>query len=314
MGYEEGQMPLKGPHTSRSLIPGLIGGTEMVEPSAASKATAEDFLVGLCGFVSSVLTAAILWWIETVFGLALYTWMLWFVIPVGAGFAGFAGATGYYAGSWFFGRRPTRLLLVNIVLVSVSTFFLVHYLSYSALEIDGKRISDYVPFTQYLDFVTRSASYEFRTLGSTGELGGWGYLAAVLQIIGFALGGFVLYAYLTAKPYCEKCSRYLSAKGKQIRYTGDAEGLTANTNQILVDMASSQMANAIHSQANFGNPKHQKDDHLRSVFEVRHCKKCEKHWVKFCVEKTSGGDWKEIPELTVGGFTDEVVLGADAIT
>jgi hypothetical protein len=237
--------------------------------------------------------------------------MFWFVIPVGALLSGFAGATGYYAGSWFFGHRPTRLLLVNIVIASVTTFFLIHYLSYITLEIEGKRVRDYIPFTQYLDIAIRSTSMEFRLrtakVGSTGELGGLGYIPALLQIAGFAAGGFAVYTYLVSKPYCEKCSHYLSGKGKQVRYTGDVERLQATTAQIFQHIGSGAIAAAIEHQKTFGNPVYQKNDHLRSVFEVRHCKKCGQHWVRFSVEKQSGDDWKEIPELTVGGFTDQVV-------
>jgi DNA-directed RNA polymerase subunit RPC12/RpoP len=286
---------------------------EQAPITTSFRVTTEDLLVGFCGFITSALTTVILWWIETVSGYAIYTWMYWFVIPVGAGLSGFAGASGYYGGSWFFGHRPSRLLLLNIVLVSVTTFFLIHYLSYISLEFEGKRVSDYIPFTQYLDFVIRSASYEFRAtraavkVGSTGELGAMGYVAALLQIVGFAAGGFVLYSVLASKPYCTKCSQYLSSKGKQVRYTGDTEGLQSAVKQIFLDVASSHVVKAIESQASFGNPKHQKNDHLRSVFEVRHCKKCGQHWVRFCVEKQSGDNWEEIPELTVGGFTDEVV-------
>ena len=83
--------------------------------ATTSKTTGADLLVGFCGFVTSALTAVILWLIESTTGFAIYSWMVWFVIPAGAGLAGFAGATGYYAGSWFFGHRPTRLLLVNMV-------------------------------------------------------------------------------------------------------------------------------------------------------------------------------------------------------
>ena len=278
---------------------------------ANSKKTGEDLLVGLCGFVTSLLTAVILWWVEVQFGFAFYTWMFWFVIPVGALLSGFAGASGYYAGSLFFGHRPTRLLLLNIVIASVTTFFLIHYLSYAFLQVEGKYVSDYIPFKQYLDIAIRSTSMEFRLrtakVGSTGELGELGYIPALLQIAGFALGGFAVYAYLVSKPYCEKCSRYLSAKGKQVRYTGDVEGLQATAAQIFQHIGSGAIASAIEQQQTFGNPDYRKNNHLRSVFEVRHCKKCGQHWIRFSVEKQSGDDWKEIPELTVGGFTDQVV-------
>ena len=82
-----------------------------VEPTlaASSRRTGEDFLVGGCGLATSLLTALILWYIEQRFGWALYSWTFWFVIPVGAFLAGFAGASGYYFGSWFFGHRPNGI-------------------------------------------------------------------------------------------------------------------------------------------------------------------------------------------------------------
>lgn len=263
------------------------------------------------GCAASSPTAVILWWVEARFGFALYTWMFWFVIPVGALLAGFAGASGYLAGSWFFGHRPTRLLLLNIVLASVATFFLIHYLSYSTLQIEGRQVSDYVPFIQYLDIAVRSTSMEFRlrtvSVGSTGELGTFGYLVALLQVAGFAAGGFGVYGYLLSKPYCEKCSRYLSAKGQQVRYTGDADSLKAAAAQVLELLASGAVASAITQHGAFGGSAQKKNDHLRSAFHVRHCRKCGQHWVRFSVEKRTGNDWKEIPELTTGGFTDEAV-------
>lgn len=280
-------------------------------PGASTRRTGEDFLVAGCGFVTCVVTALILWWIETQSGFALYTWTFWFIIPAGALLAGFAGASGYYAGSWLFGHRPTRLLLLNIVIASVATFFLIYYLSYVTLQIEGKRVREYIPFWQYLDLALRSTSMEFRyraaKLGSTGELGYFGYVVAVLQIIGFAAGGFVVYAVLTSKPYCEKCSRYLSGKGKQVKYTHDADGLQVNVVQIAQNLAGRAVGSAIELQRGFGNPKHQKDDHLRSTFEVRYCKNCNQHWVKFTIEKHSGNDWKEIPGFMAAGFTEEVV-------
>src|SRR5262245_35622626 len=123
----------------------------MTEPTlaASSRRSVEDLLVGACGFVTSLLTAVILWWVERQFGVAFYTWTFWLVIPVGALLSGFAGASGYYAGSWLLNHRPTRLLLLNILIASIATFFLIYYLSYSTLEIDGKIVSDYIPFGRY---------------------------------------------------------------------------------------------------------------------------------------------------------------------
>ncbi|MBN1546008.1 MAG: hypothetical protein JW902_05040 [Syntrophaceae bacterium] len=271
----------------------------------------EDLLVGLCGFVTSLITAVVLCLIELWFGFAFYSLTFWFIIPVGALLSGFAGATGYLAGARLFNHRPTPLLLLNIVLVSVGTFFVIHYLSYITLKVDGQAVSDYVSFGQYLDIAIRSTSMEFRfrvkEIGATGELGGWGYGVAILQILGFAVGGLAVYGYLESIPYCKRCLRYFSAKGKQTRYTGDAEELQASTVQVLSDFSSGVITSAIEKHRMFGSHKFQKDNHLRSVIEVRHCKKCGQHWVKYVVEKRSGNDWKEISDLTTASFTDQVV-------
>ena len=136
-----------------------------IGPGAGAKSVAEDFLVAPFGLATNFLIGLLLWWIEARFGFAFYTWTFWFVVPVGALFAGFAGASGYYAGSLLLGHRPTRLLLLNIVIGSILTFFLIHYLAYITLQIDGKDVSDYVPFSKYLDIAIRSTSMEFRLHG-----------------------------------------------------------------------------------------------------------------------------------------------------
>ena len=111
-----------------------LGGRRMVE----------DLLVGGCGLITSLATAVLLAWVERQFGWARYSFMFWFIIPVGAALAGFAGASGYYFGSILFGHRPTRLLLLNVALASLATFFLVHFIEYSTLELDGKQVSEAV--------------------------------------------------------------------------------------------------------------------------------------------------------------------------
>lgn len=237
--------------------------------------------------------------------------MFWFVIPIGAIVSGFAGASGYYFGALLLGQRSTSMLLINILLASVATFFAIHYLAYISIEIDGKQLSDYIPFLKYLDIETTSSSMEYRShgakVGTTGELGKLGYGVALLQIIGFAIGGFSVYAFLLSKPYCEKCSRYFRNKGSETRYTEDTEGLQVSTAKIFEHLQSGDIYPALNQQKKFGSAKHEKGRYLRTISQVSHCKQCGQHWVKFSVEKQSGDSWREIPEFTVSGFTDQVV-------
>ena len=285
----------------------------MNQPHADGKSvsTSQDVLVGFAGLATSLVTALILWRMELALDFAFYSWMFWFVIPVGAILSGFAGASGYYAGARLFNHRPTRLLLLNIILASVATFLMIHFLSYVTLSIDGTAVRDRISFLQYLDLSIQSTSMEFRyrttELGGTGQLGGLGYGVASLQVLGFALGGLAVYGYLTSVPYCDTCSRYFANKGKRIRFTSDAEALHASTAQVLTDIQQGAIASAVEGHGRHGNTKYQKGNHLKSVVEVRYCANCGKHWVKHVVEKLSGSDWKEIPDLTAEIFTKELV-------
>ena len=134
-----------------------------------------------------------------------------------------------------------------------------------------------------------------------------GYLYAILQVLGFAIGGFVVYIYLTEQVYCEKCARYMAKKSEQTRYTGDGEGLQACVTKIVEHISAGELPEAIETQRTFGNVAPQKNDHLRTEIQVRHCKLCQLHWMKFSVAKKSGNDWKDIPDLTFGGFTEQVI-------
>src|SRR5207244_1584760 len=198
--------------------------------------------------------------------------------------AGFAGASGYYLGSRIFNHRPSRLLLVNVVLASLATFGLIHYLSYITLVVEGKQVSNLISFWQYIDIAIRSTSMDFSIrnfkIGATGEMGGFGYIPAVLQVVGFALGGFTVYGHLTSMPYCERCSRYLSAKGKQVRYATEDEAFQQNTTQILQYIGEGDMASAVEHHRTFGGEKQEKN-HFMSTITVRACKECGQHWIKF---------------------------------
>jgi len=237
--------------------------------------------------------------------------MIFFILPIGALFSGLAGASGYYVGARLLNHRPTPLLCLNIVLASVGTFFALHYFSYVTLEVEGKNVSDYISFGTYLDTVIRSTSMRFsvrgRTISSTGELGGGGYEIALLQNLGFAAGGFAVYTFLVSIPYCQRCSRYFSAKGKQTRYTSDPKALEMSAVQLAAGFEAGSVASAVDEHGRFGTAKPRNGDFLRSIINIRNCKRCGRHWAKFIVEKKNSKDWDEISELSIHVYTDQVV-------
>jgi hypothetical protein len=273
---------------------------------------AQDFLVAGLGAITSIITAVILAAIELRFDLSIYSWMVWFIIPVGAICCGFVAASGYYLGARLFNHRPTGILLLNMVAISIATFFLIHYLDYFFLEIDGKAVRDLISFSQFLDIEMSHTAVQFNVrahpVGGAVQLGTLGYLYALLQMLGFAFGGVGVYLYLKSLPYCDSCSKYLAKKGIQTRYTAHADVLTEAVKEIMQRLSEKrfQEAIAVHSRA-AGVETFQKELVLRSQMQIKKCKSCDQHWLKFSVSKKTRDDWKDITELGYESFCAEPI-------
>ena len=138
-------------------------------------------------------------------GFALYTWMADYVIPLGALVCGFVAAVGYWIGSRLFNHKPSRLLLCNIVLISLGTFFSIHHLDYTHSGVD-----QLTSFPDYLVAVTEHMSYKSsHGSGESTELGKWGWgVAGVAGPRVLPRGVRGLCNASRATPYCHRCSMY----------------------------------------------------------------------------------------------------------
>jgi hypothetical protein len=261
----------------------------------------QDLIVTAFGAASSGAVAVLLAGVELSTGFALYSFMLWFIIPVGAGLAGFGAAGGYFLGAKLFGHRPSGQILFNMMAVSIGTFFLIHWLGYWWLEIDGQPVRELVSFPQYLQTLLEHTSLSFSVratkIGSTGELGSVGYVYAALQIVGFALGGFIVYVYLSDQPYCETCSKYLRVKDKSRWQCGEAEALAQMAREMAGAFSAGDLQRAIGVHAAFGAKCGSGGDHLRSTLQLSECPSCPIKWLQFKAERRSGSDWKDITQF-----------------
>lgn len=276
----------------------------------------QDLAVAAFGAATSFVTAIILATIEIKFDFSIYSWMFWFVIPAGAICSGFAAASGYYAGARFFNHRPTKVLLLNMVIISITTFFLIHYINYYFLVVDGRPARELADFAQYLDIMLSHTAVQFRfraaKVGGPVELGSWSYLYAVLQIVGFAIGGIAVYGYLKSMPYCERCSKYLVVKHTQTRYTTDADQLSQVAALMRERAVAGRLQEAITVHATSGRESGGEDATLRSQVQIKRCKDCDQHWMKFTVSRWAKDEWKEISEVGFETFTAEPITVAKA--
>jgi len=262
----------------------------------------KQILVAVFGIASSLLTGIILALIKVYTGFAFYSLSFWFIIPVGAFLAGFGGASGYYAGAKLFQQKPVGGVLLNMVAASVSTFVLVYYIPYFMLEVEGHRVKDIISFWQYLDFTFAHTS--LKLVGgstSTGELGSLGYVHAVLQLIGFSIGGVAVFGWLSENPYCKKCSRYLQWTGKQDRYWMRKESLTEDMEKFTTLVESQKLSEAVRLH-NEELGMVAGDAAMSSRLITRVCKGCGINHLSFVISRRKKDDWKDIEETRLAMF------------
>lgn len=257
---------------------------------------AQDVVVTAGGAVTSLLTALALFWLQETTGLALYSFMFWLVIPIGAIGSGWLAAMGYYFAAKWVGRRPTSLVLIGMLTVSVGTFFAVHYLEYRTIKIDGRPLAAFMPFPDYLDWAIRSTSYSVKGK-DTGKLGVWGYGVAALQVVGFASGGLIVYGMLTSLPYCEKCVEYLGKKQTQTRYfaaEAEADRVEALGNAV----AGADPGAALLAFSELGTPVRPAAFDCSSEANVWKCPKCDLHHIAVTTRSHAGETPVEVPALS----------------
>ena len=109
---------------------------------------------------------------------------------------------------------PSRTMLLNMVLVGLSTWLLYRWIGYATLTFeDGRRVADMVPFWEYYKVSTETMQLSIGTrgnfdAGTTGELGRLGYVREALQVAGFMVGGVASYSFLSEVDACATCKRY----------------------------------------------------------------------------------------------------------
>jgi hypothetical protein len=135
----------------------------------------------------------------------LMGWYVYYIFPVGALLVGLVAGSGYGVASWLTGVRISRNLLLAVLLLQVTSYFVAQYIEYRHLVAED--VFPEVGFFSYFD--ARARSFAFK---SGDPMGGWGYVFRLLEIAGFAFGGMIAPLILRAKPYCENCQIYMRTK------------------------------------------------------------------------------------------------------
>ena len=259
----------------------------------------EDMLVTGIGMASSAAVAYGSFYSEREFHFAPYTWMANFIIPIGAIGCGFVAAIGYWAGSRLFHHRPTRLLLLNIVLVSLGTFFSIHHLDYDHAFVGDRPLANVMSFPDYLVAVTTHMTYKTSSgSGEPTELGLLGWGVAALQVAGFCLGGFIVYGMLVAVPYCNRCSKYFNVLWKRTIPWKQVELMTRSYDASARLLQAGQLQPAVNEFAAVPDQSKFRAKALLTM-DLRKCPTCENRRIKLTAQKRNGRNFTTVGDVTV---------------
>jgi hypothetical protein len=253
--------------------------------------------VATCGLITSILTAIGVIIVERLVGLNIFTFMVWLIIPAGALITGMGAASGYYFGSLYFHRPPGAVLLLQMVLIAGFTQWLIYYMDYLTLVLnDGRLASDLVSFSDYMNVRLTKAHYTVgRGQTKTGEVGDAGYWIALVQFIGFLVGGFACFGFLSDRPTCPACKKYyrpLSSIKKQfaerelfISYYDDVFKVPVDT-PLFAEAIRALPAKAKAVKGTI---------HLQSA--LLGCPSCKQQLIEDKVQVCTGSGWNEIKDL-----------------
>ncbi len=253
-------------------------------------------VVALCGLVTSVLVALLITVAQHLTGFDLFTLSVWVIVPVGAILTGFAAASGYYFGSLYFHTRPNALLFLQMVLIAGLTFFLIYYLEYSTLVLDdGRRASDYVSFSRYFNLAITTAHYRFgRGARDVGEIGEAGYWFAVIQFVGFLLGGIAIFLTLMNHPVCESCKKYFRKLATAHKsFSNPAEMAEYHDSLFALPIGSLEFAAAASAKREAKTEK----GAAALTMALYGCPDCKRQQISADVDIYNGRDWKRVDKL-----------------
>ncbi len=254
--------------------------------------TEREIALAACGLVTSIAAAVALAWVEVKWHVAVYTYAVWWLVPIGAIGAGVVASIGYYWGARWIGVRPGWLSRASLLLVSVAAFFAIHYVEYLWGHFT-------IGFWSYLDLAVQSASYETKfgdtvvRAWSAERLGGLGYVVAALQVVGFAIGGLVVFGWLRATPYCSSCNAYLRRRNRFDRTTDRGQVFSEVSTRVEAFLERGDLRSAVREHAGFRDLRLRErlGTEYMSRMDVWSCAGCDLRWVRVTRQGSVFAKW-----------------------
>jgi hypothetical protein len=220
-------------------------------------------------------------------------------VPVGAVIVGFAAASGGLLATRLFHAKPNWFDAVMMIISAAATMFLIYYLDYITMVFDdGRKVADLVSFEDFVNFSLTKAHMRIgRGARDVGEVGEAGYWLAVAEFVGFLVGGFSTFAFVSAMPRCVVCNSYLrKLKTKRTGELRDEE--LAPLINVLQQGDIDAVAQSLAWNAPVGRKLISSGRRWILTYNLMGCPKCQNEQIAAKVQCCSGGgDWAEVPAL-----------------
>lgn len=236
--------------------------------------------------------------IDRIVGINFFTFKVWFIIPVGAIVVGMLGASGAILAARYFNIFPTILDAALMVVIAAATMVLIYYLDYATLVLDdGRRASDLVDFSTFVNLVLTTSHMRIgRGAGvDTGEVGQMGYFLALIEFVGFLVGGAATFGFIQGLPRCAECGSYL----RKLKTKKTAE-LTLEEGEQMLGLFKQGDLTTVQQLITWV-PGERKFDPISKraiiTFDLHGCPKCKTEMIAAKVKAYNGKQWSDIPSL-----------------
>lgn len=252
----------------------------------------KSIVIALFGVATAVATAFANVMLINSMEFDLFSLFLFFIVPVGALIIGALATSGFYIGSSLLHKRADKFLLLLMFLVAALTMFLMYFIQYSMINVQGDiKLSDVMGFREFVELSFTEMSY-----GDSGAVGSFGYLIGGVQFLGILGGAWFVYSMLSGKAGCEICGNYFSSKAKKTLKLENTEGLQGYLDNLQgKSVESAEFAQVMSETENAGAGL--SNETVRIDKELLACSGCEGQAMNMKVKVLDDGEWHDVPQL-----------------
>jgi hypothetical protein len=207
------------------------------------------------------------------------------ILPAGAILCSVAAASGYYAASRLLGRAPGFLAIMSMLVTSLLTWVAIYYIEYRLFTVKGTPVASVIGFGTFINSISRGASISVMGV-RLGRIAGLGYPLALLDGIGFLIGGAQMIGIIARPIACNYCHRYLPAVSSEQAY-GDAAALAREFESLKTLADDGQGGGCLARIARLS----QQEANYKLSIDVSYCQPCQRQYYRLRLLKFVSPRW-----------------------